>query len=145
MTLTGRGASTIRTVYESENRFEFLAPNLGWLGEDRLLLARSRFAAGDVFGLDRFGVVQVQLPAADAPGSEPPTSTSYLFPTQQELKDFATCADGDYTLLVSTRNDGGLELSRWAGSGEPEPLFVLPANLSRTFVCWQAPDPVAAP
>jgi hypothetical protein len=45
LTLEGRGASTIRTVYQTENRFEFLAPNLAWQGNDRLVVARSRLTA----------------------------------------------------------------------------------------------------
>ena len=38
LTLEGRGASTIRTVYATENRFEFLAPNLAWQGNKHLVM-----------------------------------------------------------------------------------------------------------
>ncbi|GIV76606.1 MAG: hypothetical protein KatS3mg050_1000 [Litorilinea sp.] len=138
-TLLGRGASTIRTVYESESRFEFLAPNLAWLGDDRLVVARSRFAPGETFGLDRFGITQIQLPEpGQAAGAV--TASSYLFPNQKELRDYAVCRDGRYTLTVASTEEGVLELSRWDGGPRPEPLLALPPNLTRTFLCWQASD-----
>jgi hypothetical protein len=57
------------------------------------------------------------------------------------LRDYAVCRDGRYTLTVAAREDGTLELSRWDGTtNAPQALFVLPPNLSRTFLCWQAPD-----
>ena len=46
LTLSGRGASIVRTAYTTETRFEFLSPDIAWQGNDRLLLARSRFADG---------------------------------------------------------------------------------------------------
>ena len=78
LTLSGRGASIIRTAYVTETRFEFLAPELAWQGNDRLLLARSRFAPGRTDEPDRFGVVQVQLPP---PGSSPVSYTHLTLPT----------------------------------------------------------------
>lgn len=143
LTLEGRGASTIRTVYATENRFEFLAPNLTWQGNERLVLARSRFAPGDTFGIERFGVVMVQLPPADQPGGTV-TVRSYLFPTQRELRDYTTCQDGRYTLTIATLPDGNLELARWDGGERPQPLFLLPPTMSRAFLCWQAPDSLLA-
>jgi hypothetical protein len=143
LTLAGRGAGTIRTVYATENRFEFLAPNLAWQGNERLLLARSRFAPGDTFGIERFGVVMVQLPPADQPTGTV-TVRSYLFPTQRELRDFSTCQDGRYTLTIATLPDGNLELARWDGGERPQPLFLLPPTMSRAFLCWQAPDSLLA-
>ena len=144
LTLFGRGASTIRTVYGSESRFEFLAPNLEWLGNDRLVLARSRFAAGETFGLDRFAIVQVELPEpGPTPGQGPPKS--YQFADQQQLRDFAVCQDGQYTLTIASSEGGDLSLSRWDGTELPQPLFVLPPNITRAFLCWQAPDALLAP
>ena len=143
LTLEGRGASTIRTVYAAENRFEFLAPNLAWQGNERLVIARSRFAPGNTFGIERFGVVQVQLPPADQPTGTV-TIRSYLFPIQRELRDYTTCQDGLYTLTIATLEDGNLELARWDGGERPEAIFLLPANMSRSFLCWQAPDPFVA-
>jgi hypothetical protein len=139
LTLEGRGTSTIRTVYATENRFEFLAPNLAWQGNDRLVLARSRFAPGDTFGIERFGVVQVQLPPPDQPTGTI-TIRSYLFPTQRELRDYTTCQDGRYTLTIATMEDGNLELARWDGGERPQAIFLLPPSMSRAFLCWQAPD-----
>jgi hypothetical protein len=139
LTLEGRGASTIRTVYAAENRFEFLAPNLAWQGNERLLVARSRFAPGTTFGIERFGVVQVQLPPAEEPAGTV-TIRTYLFPIQRELRDYATCQDGRFTLTISTLEDGNLELARWDGGERPQAIFLLPANMSRAFLCWQAPD-----
>jgi hypothetical protein len=139
LTLSGPGASTIRTVYVTENRFEFLAPNLGWQGNERLVAARARFAPGDTFGIERFGVVLVQLPGADEPNGVVQVR-SYLFPNQRDLRDFAVCQDGQYTLTVAGLEDGSLELARWDGADRPQALFLLPASMSRGFLCWQAPD-----
>jgi hypothetical protein len=145
--LEGRGASTFRTVFAAENRFEFLAPNVNWQGDDKLLAARARFAPGDTFGIERFGIVLVQLPGADQP-SGVVQQRSYLFPNERELRDFAACLDRRFTLTVAELPDGSLELARWDGSGpstaRPEALFLLPATMSRTFVCWQAPDALLA-
>jgi hypothetical protein len=139
LTLEGRGASTIRTVYAAENRFEFLAPNLSWQGNERMIIARSRFAPGDTFGIDRFGLVMVQLPPADQPAGTV-TIRSYLFPIQRELRDYTTCQDGVYTLTIASLEDGNLELSRWDGGERPQAIFLLPPTMSRSFLCWQAPD-----
>ena len=139
LALSGRAAGTSRTVYVTENRFEFLAPNLEWQGNERLVVARSRFVEGDSFGIERFGIVQVQLPPPDQPDGDV-LATSYLFPNQLELRDYATCQDGRYTLTVATAADGNLELARWDGTQPPQPLFLVPPNLSRVFVCWQVPD-----
>ena len=144
LTLEGRAASTIRTVYVTDNRFEFLAPNLQWQGNDRLVIARSRFAPGDTFGIQRFGVVQVQLPPADQPAGAIDVRT-YLFPTQRELRDYSTCQDGRYTLTIAELENGELELARWDGGERPEALFLLPATMSRAFLCWQAPDSLLGP
>jgi len=142
LTMAGRGTSTIRTVYAADNRFEFLAPNLEWQGNERLVIARSRFAPGSTFGIQRFGLVQVQLPPADQP-SGTVTVRSYLFPVQRELRDYTTCQDGTYTLTIATLEDGNLELARWDGGDQPQAIFLLPSNMSRSFLCWQAPDSLA--
>ena len=143
LTLPGRGESTAQPVYKTETRFEFLSPDVTWLGNDRLLAARSRFASGGT-DLDQFGIVQVQLPSPDAAADETGNGTgnaaiaanSYLLPRQQSLVDFAACLDG--TALLLTRDpDGGQALARWQGSGQSYPLFGLPAQLDRTELCWQ--------
>ncbi len=145
LTLPGRGESAVQPVYKSETRFEFLAPAVSWLGTDRLLAARSRFAAGAT-DLDQFGIVQVQLPPAGAEGagSSAVAANSYLLPRQQSLVDFAACLDGTALLLTRDR-DGGQALARWQGQGQSFPLFGLPAQLDRTHLCWQTAAQPAAP
>jgi hypothetical protein len=137
LTLPGRGDSSSQPVYTSETRFEFLAPALTWLGSDRLLAARSRFAPGGA-NLDQFGIVQVQLPAAgETASTDIATTSSYQLPRQQSLLDFAACLDGSALLLTRDR-DGGQALARWQGQGQSFPLFGLPAQLDRALLCWQA-------
>jgi hypothetical protein len=135
LALAPRGEGSTTTVYRSETRFEFLAPELVWQGNDRLLAARSRFEPGSTRALDRFGLVQVQAPAA-----EEVTASTYLLPRQQSLLDFAACQDGAALLLTRDR-EGNQALARWEGQGQSFPLFGLPAQLDRTFLCWQAPAP----
>jgi hypothetical protein len=137
LTLSGRGASLLRTVYTSETRFEFLAPQLAWQGPDQLLLTRSRFGTEGTGSLDRFGIVQVQLPPAGAAPSDEIAATSYLLPRQQSLLDLAACSDGSALLL--TRDGAGAQaLARWQTGGQSRALFGLPAQLDRTLLCWQA-------
>ncbi|MCB0130332.1 MAG: SH3 domain-containing protein, partial [Caldilineaceae bacterium] len=40
LTLAGRGASTVRTLYATETAYEFLAPALDWLDNNRLVFTR---------------------------------------------------------------------------------------------------------
>ncbi len=143
LTLPGRGESAAQPVYKTETRFEFLSPDVTWLANDQLLAARGRFAAGGT-DLDQFGIVQVQLPPADASadgtangtGNGAIAANSYLLPRQQSLVDFAACLDG--TALLLTRDlDGGQALARWQGGGQSYPLFGLPSQLDRTQLCWQ--------
>ncbi|MDQ3248667.1 MAG: hypothetical protein M3Q45_05600, partial [Chloroflexota bacterium] len=139
LTLEGAGANTIRTVYQTETPFEFLAPNLAWQANDRLYLARSRFAEGQVFGLDRFGVVAVQLPAPGSQSAGQILASQYELPNQQKLRDFAACRSGESALMVIETADGTLQLARWDHAGTPRPLFGLTPILTRTFICWRAP------
>ena len=138
--LAGEKAGTTQVVYETETRFEFLAPNLTWRGNQRLILARSRFAADESFDLDRFGAVEVRLPGA-VDGVDTPQAFDYLLPNGEEIRDFAACRDGAFTLLITQEAEGLLKLARWRGEGQPRPLFGLPIELNRTFVCWRAPAP----
>jgi hypothetical protein len=137
LTLSGRGASIIRTAYVTETRFEFLAPELAWQGNDRLLLARSRFAPGRTDELDRFGLIQVQLPPPGASPADPIVSDSYLLPRQQSLLDFAPCLDIASVLVLTRDRDGAQQLLRWNGRNQVFPIFGLPNALNRTFLCWQ--------
>lgn len=140
LTLVGEKAGDTQVVYETETRFEFLAPNLAWRGNHRLVLARSRFAADESFDLDRFGAVEVRLPGA-ADGVDTLQASDYLLPGGEEIRDFAACQDGEFTLLITQEAEGLLKLARWRGEGQPRPLFGLPIELNRTFVCWRAPAP----
>jgi hypothetical protein len=150
LALLPRGEGSTSTVYRSETRFEFLAPQLAWQGNERLLAARSRFAPGSTRALDRFGLVQVQVspgggsegedPGAGGGQAVPATTSTYLLPRQQSLLDFAACQDGSALLLTRDR-EGNQALARWEGQGQSFPLFGLPAQLDRTLLCWQAPAP----
>ena len=137
LTLSGRGASLLRTVYRSETRFEFLAPQAAWQGTDRLLLARSRFGQSGSNSLDRFSLVEVQLPPSGAAPSDEIFTESFLLPRLQSLLDFAACSNGSAMLL--TRDGDGLQsLARWEGQGQSRPLFGLPTQLDRALLCWRA-------
>jgi len=137
LTLSGRGASIIRTAYVTETRFEFLAPQLAWSGSDRLILARSRFAAGDSTRQDWFGLVQVQLPPPGSSPADPIVANSYLLPRQQSALDFAACLDTASILVLARDSSGAQQVMRWDGQNQVFPLFGLPDTLDRTFLCWQ--------
>jgi hypothetical protein len=153
LTLAGRGANTIRPVYAAESQFEFLDPHLAWQNNDRLLAVRSRFAPNGLADLDgatqrvpgplrdRFGLVAVQLAAPAAVGSQnttPAVVASHQLPEQRSLKDFASCRNTPNALLIVQDASGNLELDRWDGANPPQPLFGLPANLTRVYLCWQS-------
>ena len=143
--LTGPETGTTQTLYQSENQFEFLAPNLAWQGNHRLLLARGRFADGNVFGVDRFGIVQVQLPVVDGSNTGSDSAekdvilSNYLLTEESELMDFATCRDGAATLFVERNATDEITLVRWDNLRGPVPVFGMPPELTRSFICWQSP------
>jgi hypothetical protein len=141
LALTGARSGETFLLYETETQFEFFAPELAWHGSDRLILVRSRFPAGDPFGLERFGLVEVRLPADAELGARTPETGIYLFPEGEALRDFAACRDGEYVLVVAVNEEGNLELGRWRGEARPRPLFGLPNSLSRVFACWRASEP----
>ena len=133
--LSGRGASTIRPVYTAEDRYEFLAPEAGWQGEDRLVLARSRFADDDSLALDRFALVRV---AADGTSTSPnPSVEQYVMPEGKQVLDFTGCRDGGATLaIVGVDGADALDLVRWPVDGRARAIFRLPPPLTRIFLCW---------
>ena len=146
LTLSGVDAGSIQTIYETQTRSEFLAPQLTWRGNRRLVVARSRFVGEDSTALDLFGLVEIRLPG-DSPddndlliGDEPVWST-HLLPEGQRIVDFTACRDGQYALLIMQDEDGNLQVGRWGGEGRPRPLFGLPLDLERTLLCWRAPAP----
>ncbi len=139
LTLEGRGSSTIRTVYQTETRLEFLAPLLTWQDDETLLTARSRFASTGTIGLDLFGAVWIQLPSGDSAFS--PSAISVKVPANQKLLDLTGCRDEQSALLVLLDNDGSLGYSRWSSTEAPTRTFTVPNNLTRSFVCWRNPAP----
>ena len=143
--LTPAGQGQI--VYETESRFEFLAPTMVWRGNSRLVVARSRFGSGGFSAdgeeeQDRFGVVQIELERSQDGGVVPVNSSTYLLPSQEKLFDFTGCLDGEFILLATQRlaNDGTetVIVSRWTGNNRPRPLFGLPIPLDRVYLCRDA-------
>ena len=139
LTLEGRGSSTIRTIYQTETRLEFIAPLLIWQDNETLLTARSRFGATGTIGLDLFGAVWIQVPASDAALS--PSAISVRVPANQRLLDLTGCRDDQSALLVLLDNDGSLGYDRWSTIEAPARTFTVPNNLTRAFVCWRNPAP----
>lgn len=137
LTLTGRGASIIRTAYVTETRFEFLGSAATWQGAERVILVRSRFAPGSGEQEDWFGLVQVELPPPGASPADPITAQSYLLPRQQSALAFAACLDGASILVLTRERDGSQQLMRWEGGNQVFPLFSIPTPLDRLFLCWQ--------
>lgn len=135
--LEGRGANTSRTVYASETRFEFLAPALAWQGNDRLHVARSRFAVGDETALDPFGLVAVQLPPPESPGADAVVAARYDLSEQRSLRSMNTCRDGRTALAIVADGNGNLEIDRWDAGESLQPLFGLPSLLNRVLLCWR--------
>ena len=140
--LSGAGANTILPLYRSENSAEFLAPNLRWLGNERLQAVRSRYAPGSNFDLERFGVVDLRLTSEGASADNVATlgllANSYLLRNDYALRDGTTCRDDGTFLMVEASRAGALELVRWDGQRAAQPLFGLPAYLNRTLLCWQS-------
>jgi len=141
LALTGQEIGEVKTLYQSENEFEFLAPNLAWQGNHRLLLARSRFTEGTVFGVDRFGLVQIQLPVVDQNSTDDAEViiSNYLLTEQSVLTDFAPCRDGTATLLIVENSSEEMTLVRWDNLRGPVPVLGLPPTLTRSYLCWQSP------
>jgi hypothetical protein len=137
LTLSGRGASIIRTAYVTETRFEFLGSAAVWQGTDQVILARSRFAPGSGEQEDWFGLVQVELPPPGASPADPITARSYLLPRQQSALTFASCLDGVSVLVLTRERSGAQQLMRWEGGDQVFPLFGIPAPLDRLYLCWR--------
>jgi hypothetical protein len=133
--LSGRGASTIRPVYTAEDWYEFLAPAASWQGEDRLVLARSRFADDESLALDRFALVRVVADGAAV--SANPSVEQYVMPEGKRVLDFSGCRDGKAALaIVGVDGADALDLVRWPDGGRALAIFRLPPSLTRVFLCW---------
>jgi hypothetical protein len=129
-------------LYETETRFEFLPPNLVWRSNDELLLARSRFLAEGVFGLERFGIVYVSL-AEDGE----PVVVSHLLPAGNVLEDFAVCQQDNSILMVvadqaatAVEEDRSSWLEVWPVVEDPQLVRELPVYITRIQACWQVPQ-----
>ena len=114
---------------QTETRFEFFAPKLAWRDNDHLVLARTRFSPQNIFVLEMFGIMEVNLQKAI------PTISSYLYPPGNLVGDYAACADG--SVLFSVTADNRQRLETWNGEGQPQVLGLLPDQFDRVFLCWQ--------
>lgn len=112
---------------QTETRFEFFAPKLAWRDNDHLVLARTRFSPQNIFVLEMFGIMEVNLQKA--------IPTSYLYPPGNLVGDYAACADG--SVLFSVTADNRQRLETWNGEGQPQVLGLLPDQFDRVFLCWQ--------
>jgi hypothetical protein len=132
-------SSTVRTIYQTENPLEFIAPLLVWQDETTILTARSRFAAGGA-GLDLFGAVWVELGGSEGSGRATGTSVFTVnIPADQALLDLAGCRSEQSALLVLLNRDGSLDYARWTGFEPIRDTFTVPNNLTRAFLCWRVP------
>jgi hypothetical protein len=136
LNLSGPGANTIRTVYQTETEFEFFAPTLEWQGSDRLLVMRSRFGSDSDRELDPFGLTHLALTFDDVSVDPVSATISYRFPGGQRVLDVAGCRDGGSSLLVAEGAADVIELLAWDGQGDPIPLYGLPDILDRVLICW---------
>jgi len=139
--------STPLALYATTADSEFLAPELLWADADRVLAVRSRFTLGNNLDLERFGFVDLQLPTTVTGAA---VASTFLLPGRQALRTVAPCrADQSYLMVVENRSRPAeattdataapaLELVRWDRRNDPEPIFGLPAGLSRVLVCWQS-------
>ena len=132
-------------LYQTESRFEFFADKVTWQGDDRLILARSRFSSDTDLERNTFGLVQLQLPDellagtfSGASATDSLNISSYLLPNQDILLDFVGCLRGEFVLLISQDSAGNTIVSRWTGNNRPRPLFGLPIPLDRVHICRDA-------
>jgi hypothetical protein len=137
LTLDGADVNSIRTLYQSENRFEFLAPILEWTNDGALLAARSRFAVTGTTGLDIFGAVRI--PVVDVNVDSTP-ATSLLLGSGQQLTSLSACRIQSAPLLAISAQGGALDYAVWDGVQLPRAVFSVPPHLTRIFACWRTPE-----
>ena len=138
LNFAGSAAGAVITVLQNETRFDFLEPRLDWLSGNRLLVIRSRFAAGTTTKSDRFAVAQVTLPASDNPTGEV-VSAGFVVTGNNRLLDVAACRRDGNVLVLLADGDDARQLLRWDGVGDPQAVSTLSEQASRLFVCWSAP------
>ena len=131
--LSAPDANPPRTVYAAETEFEFLAPNLAWLTDDSLVLARGRFANSGGGDPDRFAIVHVELGSLQDAGAN---ARSYVLPEGGTLTDFAACRDRETILMIVTDVKGRPSLLGWDRLRRPQTVYHLPELFTRTALCW---------
>jgi hypothetical protein len=138
--LDPEGPSIVRTLYAVGTDFEFLAPKIEWLNNDRLLLARSRFGLDEGWATDPFSLVQVDL--AEQDGRSSVSVQTVPLPAQGSLRDYVACRFDQTALLMLEEDEESLLLLRWnASDGQSlRPLFRLPTPFTQAHLCWQTPD-----
>ena len=134
---------------------EFLAPDLAWSANNRVMAVRSRFTIGNNLDLERFGFVDLELSLT---ANRSAAANSLLLPGRQELQAVTPCqADQSYLMVVENRSRQTaanenvpaenttatestitLELVRWDKRNAPEPIFGLPTGLTQVLLCWQS-------
>ncbi len=144
-----------RTLYATTADSEFLAPELAWSANNRVMAVRSRFTLGNNLDLERFGFVDLELPATVNSSA---AANNFLLPGRQELQAVTPCQDDQsYLMVVENRSRQpsanastpaentstaesatALELVRWDKRNAPEPIFSLPAGLTQVLLCWQS-------
>lgn len=135
--LQGPQTGQSQILYETPEQTEFLTPAVVWRGADRVVLTRGRFGANELQDYDQFGLVEITLPPAQT-SDQAPKQSVHLLADRQQISDFVSCLDEQYTLLIIRTRDDSLNLARWNGAGQPRPLFGLPATVDQTQICWQA-------
>ncbi len=140
LSLDPEGPSIVRTLYSVDTDFEFLAPNVEWLNNDRLLLARSRFGLDEGWATDPFSLVQVDLSEQD--GRSSVNIRNAPLPAQGSLRDYVACRFDQTALLMLEEDEESLLLMRWNADDEQSlrSLFRLPTPFTQSHLCWQTPD-----
>jgi len=141
LSLDRKGPSIVRTLYSVGTDFEFLAPQIEWLNNDRLLLARSRFGLEAGWAIDPFSLVQIDLVEQQDGRSSTQVQTA-LLPALASLRDYVACRSDQTALLMLEGDEESLILLRWNSEDEEplRPLFRLPTPFTQAHLCWQTPD-----
>ncbi|MEM7125859.1 MAG: SH3 domain-containing protein [Chloroflexota bacterium] len=130
-------------LFGAENGYEFLYPKVAWQGNDRIVVARSRFGQSSTIDYDSFALVQIQLNESsegEPEGREPTVAvrSTHQLQNDTELLDFVGCLDQEYILLLTQDTEQNTTIGRWTGNNRPRPLFRLPIPLDRALLCHQA-------
>lgn len=127
-----------QVAFSAGSRFEFLGPELQWRNEDQLIVARSRFEAGDSRTIDRFALAVFSGSAIGA-NAESAGSNAFVVKGSNRILDFTVCSDEPSVLALLQDKDGTTQLLRWDGQADPQPVGALDEPLARLYLCWQSP------